>query len=84
MLGGMDNLVVLKDPQGTSMKLEFGSEDIRQTHNLGINQMPVDRQLRMSDIHWETILQRVWPQELNFFHTDSPTRRLHCMAHYAM
>eukprot|EP00971_Amphidinium_carterae_P218111 4329743-Amphidinium_carterae.1 len=33
-------------------------------------------------LEWQTIIQRLWPQELNFFHIDAPTRRKHCLAHY--
>eukprot|EP00971_Amphidinium_carterae_P090439 1790766-Amphidinium_carterae.4 len=36
----------------------------------------------MNELDWERIIQRIWPQELNFFHVDAPTRRRHCLAHY--
>eukprot|EP00971_Amphidinium_carterae_P043901 863953-Amphidinium_carterae.1 len=88
MLGGMANVVMLKDQQGTNIQVGFGLDTIENQFdledNVGINERPVEKLFNILDICWVTIVQRVWPQELNFFHIDSPTRRLHCMAHYGV
>eukprot|EP00971_Amphidinium_carterae_P027360 538925-Amphidinium_carterae.2 len=57
-----------------------------RTYNLsdhvGKNTIPLDPATKMAHLDWEKIIQRLWPQELNFFHIDAPTRRRHCFAHY--
>eukprot|EP00971_Amphidinium_carterae_P276414 5485123-Amphidinium_carterae.1 len=49
---------------------------------IGMNKKPVADSLTLAELDWQTIIQRLWPQELNFFHIDAPTRRRHCIAHY--
>eukprot|EP00971_Amphidinium_carterae_P046372 912939-Amphidinium_carterae.1 len=50
--------------------------------HIGLNKNPVSPSLYFAELEWQTIIQRLWPQELNFFHIDAPTRRKHCLAHY--
>eukprot|EP00971_Amphidinium_carterae_P178879 3547783-Amphidinium_carterae.1 len=86
MLGGYDDLIVLKDENRVPYQVKFGLPSRVTAYQLketvGANLMPVQDDLRMNKLDWEKIVQRIWPQELNFFHVDAPTRRRHCLAHY--
>eukprot|EP00971_Amphidinium_carterae_P351214 6491979-Amphidinium_carterae.1 len=50
--------------------------------HIGLNKNRISPILYFAELEWQTIIQRLWPQELNFFHIDAPTRRKHCLAHY--
>eukprot|EP00971_Amphidinium_carterae_P113510 2248799-Amphidinium_carterae.1 len=50
--------------------------------HIGLNKNPISPNLCFAELDWQEIIQRLWPQELNFFHIDAPTRRQHCLMHY--
>eukprot|EP00971_Amphidinium_carterae_P237825 4721556-Amphidinium_carterae.1 len=74
MLGGMDDLVIIKDEQNT-LSMGFGIEEGRQMFDLsdhvGVNFAEVDGALHMADISWEHVIRRVWPLHDPLYATDS-------------
>eukprot|EP00971_Amphidinium_carterae_P125279 2482276-Amphidinium_carterae.1 len=84
MLGGYDETFVLMDKERKPYEVCFGqsAKKYQLMDHIGLNQMPVAPSLTMAELDWQIIIQRLWPQELNFFHIDAPTRRRHCLAHY--
>eukprot|EP00971_Amphidinium_carterae_P051441 1013145-Amphidinium_carterae.1 len=84
MLGGYDEMTAIMDQSRKPYEVGFGSpaKKYRLMDQIGLNTNPISPSLCFAELDWQEIIQRLWPQELNFFHIDAPTRRQHCLMHY--
>eukprot|EP00971_Amphidinium_carterae_P312068 6203105-Amphidinium_carterae.1 len=66
MIGGFDEAIALMDPEMKPYEVGFGqsAKKYQLMDYIGLNKNPVSPSLYFAELEWQTIIQRLWPQEL--------------------